>query len=74
MLWQQMQQGAVALDWTFYLPVAAFLLLVALAVPVWVAIGAASVMLLTASQVLPLSLVGEGLFSGIDHFALTAIP
>lgn len=74
MLWQHLEQGAVALDWTFYLPVAVFVLLVALAVPVWAAIGAASVLLLLFSQVLPLSLVGEGLFSGIDHFALTAIP
>ena len=74
MLWQQMEQGAVALDWTFYLPVLVFVLLVALAVPVWVAIGSAAVLLLLTSQVLPLSLVGEGLFSGIDHFALTAIP
>lgn len=74
MLWQHLEQGAVALDWTFYLPVLAFVLLVALAVPVWAAIGAASVLLLVFSQVLPLSLVGEGLFSGIDHFALTAIP
>lgn len=74
MLWQHLEQGAVALDWTFYLPVAVFVLLVALAVPVWAAIGAAAVLLLLFSQVLPLSLVGEGLFSGIDHFALTAIP
>ncbi len=74
MLWQHMEQGAVALDWTFYLPVVVFLLMVALAVPVWVAIGSASVLLLVTSQALPLSLVGEGLFSGIDHFALTAIP
>lgn len=74
MLWQQMEQSAVALDWTFYLPLAVFVLLISLAVPVWVAIGTASVLLLLASQALPLSLVGEGLFSGIDHFALTAIP
>ena len=74
MLWQQMEQGAAALDWTFYLPVVIFVGLIALAVPVWVAIGVASVLLLVFSQVLPLSLVGEGLFSGIDHFALTAIP
>lgn len=74
MLWQNMQQSAIALDWTFYLPVIAFLVMIALAVPVWVAIGTASVMLLLTSNVLPLSLFGEGLFSGIDHFALTAIP
>lgn len=48
--------------------------LVALAVPVWAVIGITSVLFLLTSNVLPLSLVGEGLFSGIDHFALTAIP
>lgn len=74
MLWQYMEQGPTALDWTFYLPVAIFALLVALAVPVWVAIGVSTVLLLVFSQALPLSLIGEGLFSGIDHFALTAIP
>ena len=30
--------------------------------------------MLVWSEVLPLSLVGESLFDGIDHFALTAVP
>jgi len=49
-------------------------LLVALAVPVWAAIGAAAIAMLLWSGALPLSLVGESLFDGIDAFALTAVP
>jgi C4-dicarboxylate transporter, DctM subunit len=48
--------------------------LIALGVPIWACIGVASVGILYFSSALPLSLVGESLFSGIDHFALTAVP
>jgi len=74
MLWQQLQNQAVELGWDFYLPVILFVILVALAVPVWAAIGVAAISMLLMSNVLPLSLVGESLFHGIDHFALTAVP
>jgi tripartite ATP-independent transporter DctM subunit len=47
---------------------------VALAVPVWAAIGSAAIVMLMWSGALPLSLVGESLFDGIDAFALTAVP
>ncbi|MEO1314276.1 MAG: TRAP transporter large permease subunit, partial [Pseudomonadota bacterium] len=74
MLWNQMQQEAVAIGWEFYGPVLLFILLIALGVPVWAAIGAGAVTMLMVSEVLPLSLLGESLFHGIDHFALTAVP
>ncbi|MBD3677332.1 MAG: TRAP transporter large permease [Rhodobacteraceae bacterium] len=74
MLWNQLQNQAVELGWDFYVPVMLFVVLVALAVPVWAAIGSAAVLLLVMSGALPLSLVGESLFSGIDKFALTAVP
>lgn len=74
MLWQQLQNQAVILGWEFYGPVLIFVGLIALAVPVWAAIGTASIAMLIWSQALPLSLVGESLFHGIDHFALTAVP
>ncbi|MEM8876733.1 MAG: TRAP transporter large permease [Pseudomonadota bacterium] len=74
MLWQQLQQQTVELGWDFYAPVLLFILLVALAVPVWAAIGAAATLMLVWSGALPLTLVGEKLFSGIDAFALTAVP
>lgn len=73
MLWQQMEQ-TVVLGWDFYGPVIMFVVLVALAVPVWAAIGASAILMLVWSGALPLSLVGERLFSGIDAFALTAVP
>lgn len=51
-----------------------FFALLALGVPVWVTIGATTITLLLWSDVLPLSLLGESLFDGIDAFALTAVP
>lgn len=74
MLWQQLQDQTVELGWDFYLPVMLFVLLCVLGVPVWAAIGATAIAMLSLSGVLPLSLLGESLFSGIDAFALTAIP
>lgn len=74
MLWQQLQNQPVILGWEFYGPVLVFVGLIALAVPVWAAIGMASIAMLLWSGALPLSLVGESLFHGIDHFALTAVP
>ena len=73
MLWNTLNQ-TVELGWDFYLPVIMFVVLIALAVPVWAAIGAAAITMLVMSGDLPLSLVGESLFSGIDAFALTAVP
>ena len=74
MLWNQLQEQSVELGWDFYLPVILFVVLVALAIPVWAAIGTAAIVMLMMSGALPLSLVGESLFHGIDHFALTAVP
>ena len=73
MLWTTLQQ-TVELGWDFYLPVLLFVVLCALAVPVWAAIGVAAISMLVLSGDLPLSLVGESLFDGIDAFALTAVP
>jgi len=64
----------VILGWDFYLPVLAFVLMCALAVPVWASIGVASSMMLLMAGDLPLALLGESLFHGIDAFALTAVP
>ncbi|MGN2393187.1 TRAP transporter large permease [Pelomicrobium sp. G1] len=50
------------------------LLLLALAVPFWIALGLGTVALLQATGALPLSLLGEALFEGVDSFALIAIP
>ena len=74
MLWNQMQAEAVIIGWDFYGPILLFLALIILGVPVWAAIGASAITMLVVSGVLPLSLFGESLFDGIDHFALTAVP
>lgn len=74
MLWQHLQNQSLELGWEFYIPILLFLGLCALAVPVWVSIGVAAITMLLMSGALPLSLVGESLFDGIDAFALTAIP
>jgi len=74
MLFNQLQSQTVELGWDFYGPVLLFVCLIALAVPVWAAIGAAAIAMLVISGALPLSLVGESLFQGIDAFALTAVP
>ena len=54
MLWQQVGQ-TVELGWDFYFPVILFVSLIALAVPVWAAIGAAAITMLVMSGDLPLS-------------------
>jgi C4-dicarboxylate transporter, DctM subunit len=74
MLWQNLQQQTVELGWDFYGPVLLFVLLCGLGVPVWASIGATAIGMLVWSEVLPLSLLGESLFDGIDAFALTAVP
>jgi tripartite ATP-independent transporter DctM subunit len=48
--------------------------LLVLAVPFWVAIGLGTIALLLGTGALPLSLLGEALFQGVDSFALIAIP
>lgn len=73
MLFNTLNQ-AVELGWDFYFPVILFVVLVALAVPVWASIGVSAIAMLYLSGDLPLELVGESLFSGIDAFALTAVP
>ena len=45
MLWQQVNQ-TVELGWDFYVPVIMFVALIALAVPVWAAIGTAAIAML----------------------------
>jgi C4-dicarboxylate transporter DctM subunit len=74
MLWNTLQTQTIELGWDFYVPVLLFILLVVIATPVWAAIGVAAVAMLMISGALPLSLIGESLFHGIDHFALTAVP
>ncbi|MDH3673285.1 MAG: TRAP transporter large permease [Gammaproteobacteria bacterium] len=70
------QQDAfeLVLGWEFWLPLLLALILIVLAVPIWAVLGVTSVAMLYLSGVLPLSLLGEALFDGIDAFALIAVP
>lgn len=74
MLWNQLQEQTVELGWPFYLPVIISVLFTALGVPIWASIGSAAVAMLFLGGDLPVSLVGETLFAGVDFFALTAVP
>jgi len=69
------QEGfELVLGWEFYVPLLFALVLIAFAVPVWAVLGVTSISMLYFSDVLPLGLVGEALFDGIDAFALIAVP
>ncbi len=48
--------------------------LLVLGVPFWVSLGLGTVAILASTGALPLTLIGEALFEGVDSFALIAIP
>jgi tripartite ATP-independent transporter DctM subunit len=69
------QEGfELVLGWEFYVPLLIALVMIIFAVPVWAVLGVTSISMLYFSEVLPLGLVGEALFDGIDAFALIAVP
>ncbi len=55
-------------------PLLLMLALFALGVPIWVSLGLTGLAMLWFTGALPLSLLGESLFNGVDAFALIAIP
>ena len=67
-------EASTELGWDIGFPLLMALVLFAFAVPIWVTLGFVAVGLLYFTDVLPLTLFGEALFSGIDAFALIAIP
>jgi C4-dicarboxylate transporter, DctM subunit len=64
----------LVLGWEFYVPLLMAVVMIALAVPIWAVLGVTSISMLYFSEVLPLGLMGEALFDGIDAFALIAVP
>jgi C4-dicarboxylate transporter, DctM subunit len=48
--------------------------LVLIGIPFWVSLGLGTVIMLWTTGALPMTLVGDGLFEGVDSFALIAIP
>jgi C4-dicarboxylate transporter, DctM subunit len=62
------------LGWNVIGPLLLMLVLFALAVPVWIVLGVTALLILWTTGALPLSLIGESVFHGLDAFALIAIP
>ncbi len=70
------QQPAVAYEfgWNVGGPLLLIVILLMLGIPMWVAMGIGVIAMLHYTQVLPLHLLGESLFEGMDAFALIAVP
>ena len=68
------QQQDIALGWEFFVPLMLMVVLILLAVRIWVVVGLGALAMLYFTEVLPLTLLGEALFDGIDSFALIAVP
>ncbi|EKF44514.1 TRAP transporter large permease [Nitratireductor indicus] len=73
MLYQSYDAG-IAIGSDVLLSLALLAVLFLLAVPVWIALGISALVMLWSTGVLPLSLLGESLFGGVNHYALIAIP
>lgn len=73
MLYDQMGP-ALEIGYQVILPLILLGILFLLGVPVWISLGLSALSMLWLTGALPLSLLGESLFSGIDSFALIAIP
>lgn len=70
----QLYLSNASLGWSFYGPVLGMAVLILLGVPIWVVLGLGTSLLLSLTEILPMSLIGETLFSGIDSFSLIAVP
>jgi tripartite ATP-independent transporter DctM subunit len=69
---QQAQE--LVLGWGFYGPLIGMVVMILLGVRIWAVIGLGSLAMLYFTDVLPLTLLGEALFDGVDSFALIAVP
>ncbi len=68
------QQQDITLGWAFFVPLIIMVVLILLAIRIWVVVGIGALAMLYFTDVLPLTLLGEALFDGIDSFALIAVP
>ncbi len=59
---------------TIWGSLAAVIVLQLIGIPFWVGLGLGTALLLTTTGALPLQLIAEALFEGVDSFALIAIP
>ena len=70
----QTAEASLDMGWDVIFPLILLGVLFVLAIPIWVALGITALTMLWLTGVLPLSLLGESLFSGVNHYALIAIP
>ena len=70
----QQPAAAVELGWDIGGPLLLIVVLLGLGLPMWVSMGIGVIALLTFTEVLPLEMLGQSMFEGIDAFALIAIP
>ncbi|KAA3622542.1 MAG: TRAP transporter large permease [Proteobacteria bacterium] len=70
------QQPAAAFDfgWDVGGPLLLIVALLILGIPMWVSMGIGVIAMLHFTEVLPVHLLGESLFEGMDSFALIAVP
>ena len=67
-------EASVEWTWEMTLPLVLIVLFMGLGIPMWVSMGIGVSLLLLLTDTLPLSLIGETLFEGMDAFALLAVP
>lgn len=73
-MWYQTIEASVEWSWGITLPLVAIVILMGLGIPMWVSMGVGVSALLYFTGALPLALLGETLFEGMDAFALLAVP
>lgn len=62
------------MGWDFYGPLLGMVVLLILGVPIWVALGLGTILVLTSTNAISVALIGDSLFSGVDSFTLIALP
>ena len=66
--------ATVEWGWDITGPLLLIVLLLGLGIPMWVSMGIGVCLLLYFTGTLPIALIGESLFEGMDAFALIAVP
>lgn len=74
MLYQEASFVAYTLSGDIFAIIVGFFVLFLIGVPIWISLGLTAFFLLYFSQVIPVRLMGESLFAGLDAFPLIAIP
>ena len=70
----QPADAALEIGWDVIFPLIVLGVLFLLAIPIWISLGISALLMLWLTGSLPLSLLGESLFGGVNHYALIAIP